>query len=405
MFVFFPDVPPLAESSPSKYREAGRLDGKRGIPHRVKPTSCWSASSNQEKFGNQEISQLAEDHIRKLSALQSARKTFFEVYGVDQKSHGDAVQETGQRQSDLDQSRKAYFGFHRKNPTYSGVWPVIWALLFIMLTVSADYPLNLAAFSQLGEKESVTQMMALVFTVILMQVAHAIGALLRSENPAAGWTGRFLAAVSLGFIIALSWMRKGTITQMASKTFVALDPTLMFTFYLCLQALIFVLAVVIGYWMYEPMQHDFNKKTRAVRAGKRAERKAQLKEIATGQAAQTAWAGECNSDHVYIHRDQQLRDRCEELRAIYLRANRAARNDLEDGKLPKAYSKPLNLIRPLALEDALSRINNRRNKATIYLAYPSAPASEKAAGPHQSNPEMAGKSARQVFDDTARYQF
>src|ERR1035437_378671 len=268
---------------PSKHREAGRFDGKRCIPH-PETDELPERLQQLERFGNQEISQLAEDHGRKLSALRSARKTFFEVHGADQKSHGDAVQETGQRQSDLEHSRKVYFGFHRKNPTYSGVWPVIWTLLFIVLTVTADYPLNLAAFSQLGENENVTQMMALVFTVILMAVAHIIGALFRSDNPAAHWTARFLAAVSLSFIFALSWMRKDTITQMASQAFAMLDPTFLFLFYLCLQVLIFALAVVIGHWLHEQTQNDFNKKTGAVRAGRRAERKTKLKAIATGNA-------------------------------------------------------------------------------------------------------------------------
>jgi len=347
---------------PSKYREAGRPDGKRGIPH-SETDELPERLQQLERFGNQEISHLAEESSKELSALQSSRKTLFEVYGADQKAHGDTVQETSQRQSDLNHSRKAYFAFHRKNPTYSGVWPVILTLVFILFTVAADYPLNLAAFSQLGENESVTQLMALVFTVILMLVAHTTGALFRSDNPAAKWTGRLLAAVSLGFIIALSWMRKDTITQMASQTFATLDPTFLFIFYLCLQVLIFVLAVVMGYWLHESMQHDFDKKTKAVRGGRKSERKAQLKAIATGQALQRAWDAECNADHVYIHRDQQLRERVEELRTIYLRANRAARIDLEDGKLPKAYSKPLNLIRPQALEDALNRINNRKKSA------------------------------------------
>lgn len=343
----------------AKCREDGRLDGKRAIPH-VGTEELPERLHQLEGFGNQEISHLAEKSTEKLSRLSTWRKTLVEILGVHRKAHADSTQETTQRQGDQDQARTVFFAFHRRPPTYSGWWPVVITVGFIGLTVSADNPLNLLAFSQLGENEYVTQMVTLVFTIILMLVAHTTGALFRSDNPAAKWTGRFLGAVSLGFIIALSWMRKDAISHSASLTFIKLDPTFMFVFYLCLQILIFALAVVVGYWLHEPLQHDFNKKAKAVRGARKAERKAQMKTIATGQALQTAWDAECNADHVYVHRDQELRDRVQELRAIYLRANRAVRSDLEDGKLPKAYTKPLNLIRPQALEDALNRINGRK---------------------------------------------
>ena len=358
MFSFLSRMSRRWRNRPSKYREAGKLDGKRGIPH-LETDELPERLQQLEKFGNQEISHLAEESSKKRSGLQSLRKTLVELFGADQKAHSEAMQETGQRQTGLNHSGQAYFAIHRKHATHSGIWPKVWMVVFNVFTVAADYPLNLAAFSQLAENESVTQMMALIFSAVLMMVAHVIGALFRSDNPAAKWTGGFLASVSMGFVVALAWLRKGTIMQVAAQTFTTLDPAFVFVFYVCLQVLIFALAVVIGYALHEPMQADFDKKVKSVKGGKKTERKAHMKMIATGQALQTAVDSERNADHVYVHRDQQLRDRIEELRAIYLRANRAARTDLEDGKLPKAYTKPLTLIRPQALEDAQNRINGR----------------------------------------------
>ena len=364
MFSLFHQMIRRWRNRPSKYRDAGHLDGKRGIPH-LETDELPERLQQPEKFGNQEISHLAEEISKKVSALQSVCKTLVEHFAADQKAHNDSIQETGQRQGDLDHSRQAYFAIHRRHATHSGIWPKIWMVVFTTFTVTADYPLNLAAFSQLAENESITQVMAFIFTVVLMMVAHTIGALARNDNPAAKWTGRFLAAISLGFIMTLSWMRQDTITQMAVRTFTKLDPMFVFSFYVCLQLLIFALAVVIGYALHEPLQNDFDNKVKSLRSGKKSERKAQLKMIATGQSLQTALDSKRNADQVYVNRDQQLRDHIDELRTIYLRANRAVRTDLEDGKLPKAYAKPLNLIRPQALEDALNRINGCKMISTM----------------------------------------
>jgi hypothetical protein len=359
MFSFLARVIRRWRNRPGKYREAGRVDGKRGIPH-VETNELPECLQQLEKFGNQEVNELAEESTKKRSALQSLRKTLFELFGADRKAHADAIRDTAERGGELDHSRRSFFAFHRRNPTYASVRPVVWVLLFIGLTVAADYPLNLASFNQLADSESVTEMMALLFTIILMMDAHTIGALFRSDNLAAKWTAWFLSLISLGFVIVLSWMRRGAIIQLASQSLTKIDPVFVFCFYLLLQLVIFTLAAIIGFSQHEPMQHDFDKKMKSVARSRQAERKAHMKVIATGQALQTAWDSECNADDIYIHRDQQLRENIEERRAIYLRANRAVRADLEDGKLPKAYGKALNLVRPQALEDAQQRINYRK---------------------------------------------
>jgi hypothetical protein len=346
---------------PEKYREAGRVDGKRGIPH-LETEDVPEGLQQLGKFGDQELSDLAQKHSHNVWRVRSRRKALAEVLGADRKAHADAVHETDQRQKDRERSREAYSILHRKNPTYSGWWPQFCVLMFIALTVIAEYPLNLAAFSPLGENEYVTKMIALVVSVILMVLAHVLGAMFRSDNPAAVWVARFISAISLCLIIALSLMRKDTITQTAAVTFASVQVALLFTFYVSLQMLIFTLAIVIGYWLHEPMQHEFDKKTAAVQAGRKVERRAQMKAIATAALLEKTWDAECAEDHFYVHCDQEVRDRIEELRAIYLRSNRAARIDLEDGRLPKAYAKRLNLIEPQTLEDARNRINGRKQK-------------------------------------------
>ena len=207
MFALFARIKRRWRNRLSRYRDAGHMDGKRAIPH-IDTDELPEALQQLERFGNQEITDAAEHAVKTRTALQSIRKTTVELFVATQKTHGDATMETGLRQQEMRQARATFFAFHRRSPTYSGIRVILLTLLFLGLTVSADYPLNMVAFSELGDNEALTDIMGLIFTIILMMDAHTIGALFRSDNPAAKWTARFLGATSLAFVIVLSLMRK-----------------------------------------------------------------------------------------------------------------------------------------------------------------------------------------------------
>jgi hypothetical protein len=337
------------ENRDGSYTSAGRWDALRHEPP-LTSTEHPERIKRLESSTNEVIEEEARRFVKDEARLEERERRAAQKARAANEDHAKAKVLLKKAATARERSEQAYEKQHHTAPVYRGFRRYIGPAVVTVLATCADAPLNYEAFSRGGENDYRTWIFTAIVTVIVMMGCHFTGKLLREATSAVSMRiAVSIGAMIFGILLAVSLIRRSVIAANVAQYFPDVEPAVFFLLYLCLQLLVFVIAILLAYRIHCPWLADYEQKWRAEARSNRFETRMCDRVHDAEERRDEATASITKEKHLYHSRDIQCRIRAYRKQSLYNEANEKHRTDLSDGRKPVAYSLPLRLIVPPTL--------------------------------------------------------